>query len=143
MLVKNNTYGYSRSKKYITGRGFVDTMSSIFNNFRTSVVPAFRNVASYVAQNKDLIAKPVLGAIGSLAAKGLTAGVPALISHIANRNRLRGSEPQAPMAPYSPDDPKYKEIWQNIMIQALTTPVSNVIGSGIYGARRGAGIKTF
>lgn len=140
MLVKKNTYGYSRSKKYVTGRGFVDTMSSIFNSFRTSVVPATRNFGSYVAQNKDLIAKPVLGAIGSLAAKGLTAGVPALISHIANRNRSRGSDPQAPQAP---DDPKYKEILQNIMTQAQSTPVSNIIGSGTYGARRGAGIKTF
>ena len=93
MLVNKNIYGYSHSKKYITGRGFVDTMSSIFNSFSTSVVPAVRNVGSYVAQNKDLIAKPVLGAISSLAAKGLSAGVPALISHIANRNRSR--EPQA------------------------------------------------
>jgi len=140
MLVKKNTYGYLRSKKYITGRGFVDTMSSIFNNFRTSVAPAIRNVASYVVQNKDLIAKPVLGAIGSLAAKGLTDGVPALISHIANRNRSRGSKPQEMQVL---DDPKYKEILQNIMTQTQSTPVSNIIGSGICGTRRGAGIKTF
>lgn len=140
MLVKKNTYGYSRSKKYVTGRGFVDTMSSIFNNFRTSVAPAIRNVASYVVQNKDLIAKPVLGAIGSLAAKGLTDGVPALISHIANRNRSRGSKPQEMQVL---DDPKYKEILQNIMTQTQSTPVSNIIGSGICGVRRGAGIKTF
>jgi hypothetical protein len=140
MLVKKNTYGYSRSKKYVTGRGFVDTMSSIFNNFRTSVAPAIRNVASYVVQNKDLIAKPVLGAIGSLAAKGLTDGVPALISHIANRNRSRGSKPQEMQVL---DDPKYKEILQNIMTQTQSTPVSNIIGSGICGVRRGSGIKTF
>src|SRR5580692_3065213 len=101
MLVKKNTYGYLRSKKYITGRGFVDTMSSIFNNFRTSVAPAIRNVASYVAQNKDLIAKPVLGAIGSLAAKGLTDGVPALINRIASRNKNR----QLKTEPEIPDDP--------------------------------------
>ena len=140
MLVKKNTYGYLRSKKYITGRGFVDTMSSIFNNFRTSVAPAIRNVASYVVQNKDLIAKPVLGAIGSLAAKGLTDGVPALVSHIANRNRSRGSNPQEMQVL---DDPKYKEILQNIMTQTQSTPVSNIIGSGICSARRGSGIKTF
>jgi hypothetical protein len=146
MLVKKNTYGYLRSKKYITGRGFVDTMSSIFNNFRTSVAPAIRNVASYVVQNKDLIAKPVLGAIGSLAAKGLSDGVPALISHIANRNRSRGSKPQemhVSQATQVLDDPKYKEILQNIMTQTQSTPVSNIIGSGICSARRGSGIKTF
>ena len=107
MLVNKNTYGYSRNKKYITGRGFVDTMSSVFNSFKSSLAPAFRSVSSYVGTNKDLIAKPLLGAIGSLAATGLTAGVPALISHIANRNKNR-SEPKLP------DDPKYKEILKSL-----------------------------
>jgi hypothetical protein len=71
-----------------------------------------------------------------LAAKGLSEGVPALISHIANRNRSRGSESKIP------DDPKYKEILQSMMVTpAEATPVTNIIGSGV--RRRGAGIKTF
>ena len=152
MLVKNNTYGYSRNKRHITGRGFVDTMSSIFNSLKTSVAPAFRSVGTYVSANRDLIAKPLLGAVGSLAATGLTAGVPALLNHIVNRNRSRGSEPQIP------NDPKYKEILQSLMTPPRDTtaagvgvgpPVSNIIGSRIKPRGRrsrsysGACIKTF
>ena len=141
MLINKTTYGHSRNKKHITGRGFVDTMSSVFNSLKSSLAPAFRNVSSYVSTNKDLIAKPLLGAIGSLAATGLTAGVPALISHIANRNKKHSS-------PKIPDDPKYKEILQSLLTepqsQSVGPPVSNIIGSGTKSRRhRGAGIKTF
>ena len=136
MLINKNTHGYSRNKKLIMGRGFVDTMSRVFNSLKSSILPTFRSIGSYVSTNRDLIAKPVLGAIGSLAAKGLSEGVPALISHIANRNRSRGSETRML------DDPKYKEILQSMMMTpSETTPVTNIIGSGI--RRRGAGIKTF
>jgi hypothetical protein len=117
MLVQKNAHGYSRNKKYITGRGFVDSLSSVFNSIKASAVPAIRSIGSYVSTNKDLIAKPLLGAVGSLAATGLTAGVPALISHIMNKNRK-----QVPV-----DDPKYKEILESI----VPTPVTNIIGSGI------------
>ena len=123
MLINKTTYGYSRNKKHISGRGFVDSMSSVF-----------KNIGSYVSTNRDLIAKPLLGAIGSLAATGLTAGVPALISHISKRNQLRG-------------DPKYKEILENIISPSqatAVTPVTNIIGSGVSKVRRhGSEIKTF
>ena len=76
MLVSQNSYGFSNSKKYVEGQGFVDIMSSAFR----SVVPALKsagsNMTSYLDKNKDLIAKPVLGAIGALAATDLTAGAP-------------------------------------------------------------------
>ena len=127
MLINKNTHGYSRKKKHITGRGFVDTMSSVFNSIKSAVAsatPAVRSIASYVSTNKDLIAKPLLGAIGSLAATGLTAGVPALLSHIASRNK-------------SQMDGKSKEPLQGMM---GTPPVTNIIGNGL---RRGTGIKTF
>src|SRR5271157_201083 len=147
MLINKAPYGYSRNKKHITGRGFVDTMSSVFKSFKSSLAPVFRNVSSYVSTNKDLIAKPLLGAVGSLAATGLTAGVPALINHIANKSKNRSS-------PKIPDDPKYKEILQSLLTesQAVEPPVSNIIGSGAPGRtggstkgrrHRGAGIKTF
>lgn len=128
MLIKKNAYGYSQKKKYITGRGFVDALSNVFNSLKASAVPTLRSVVSYVSNNKDLITKPLLGAVGSLAATGLTAGVPALISHIMNKNKKQ----------VTVDDPKYKEILQSIL---PTTPVTNIIGSGI--KRRGAGIKRF
>src|ERR1700759_230646 len=132
MLINKNTYGYSRKKRYITGRGFLDAMSSVFNSFKSSIVPTFKNVASYVSTNRDLIAKPLLGAIGSLAAKG----APALINYIAKRNGNRKTETSMPSIP---DDPKYKEILQSMISEPI--PVSNVLGSGV--KRRGAGIKTF
>jgi hypothetical protein len=125
MLINKNTYGYSRNKRYIIGKGFVDSLSSIFNSLKASAIPAIRSVGSYVSDNKDLIAKPLLGAVGSLAATGLTAGVPALISHIMSRNRPRTSKP---VDPKLMEDPKYKEILQSIIAQP---PVSNIIGSGI------------
>jgi hypothetical protein len=128
MLIKKNVYGYSRNKKYITGRGFVDTLSNVFNSVKAAAVPAIRSFGSYVSNNKDLIAKPLLGAVGSLAATGLTAGIPALISHIMNKNKKQ----------VTVDDPKYKEILQSIL---PAPPVTNIIGSGV--RRRGAGIKRF
>jgi len=136
MLINENRYGYSGKKKHITGRGFVDAMSSVFNSLKSSVAPALRSFGNYVSTNRDLIAKPVLGALGSLAATGLTAGVPALLKHIANRNKSQASEAKIV------DDPKYKEILQGmIMTPSQQTPVTNIIGSGV--RRRGAGIKKF
>ena len=44
-------------------------------------------MSNCLADNKILIAKPVLGAIGSLAATELAAGIPAIISHISSRDR--------------------------------------------------------
>lgn len=130
MLVQKRALGYSRKKKHITGRGFVDSLSSIFNSIKASAVPAMRSIGSYVSNNKDLITKPLLGAVGSLAATGLTAGVPALLSHIMRRKQV---------------DPKYKEILENLAPpppQASTSPVTNIIGSG-HRRKRGAGIKKF
>ena len=76
MLTKTETHGYSSNRKYVVGSGFMD-----------SLMPALRGVGSYISDNKDLIAKPLLGAVGTLAATGLTTGVPALLSRIMNRNR--------------------------------------------------------
>ena len=129
MLINKNRYGYSKYKRHITGRGFVDT---------------FKNIASFVSSNKDLVAKPLLSAVGTLAATGLTSGVPALLSRISNRNKGKSAKQKIP------DDPKYKEILQNMMTrQSEPAPVTNIIGSGARGRtgdglrRSGAGIKTF
>ena len=65
-----NARGYSCKKKYIIVRGFVDALSNVFNSLKASAGPALRGIGSYVSNNKDLIAKPLLGAVGSLAATG-------------------------------------------------------------------------
>jgi len=129
MLIKNNAYGYSQKKKYITGGGFVDALSSVFNSLKASAVPTIISIGSYVSNNKDFIAKPLLSAVCSLAATGLTAGVPALISHIMNKKKKQ----------VTVNDPKYKEMLQTIL--PMTTPVTNMIGSGV--KKRGAVIKRF
>ena len=77
----------------------------------------FKTVGNYVSDNKDLIAKPILGALGSLAATGLATGIPTIISHIANRNKKKHiGNPVLQQEIVSENvEPKYKEILQNIV----------------------------
>ena len=56
MIIYNRPHGYSKNKKYIIGRGFVDLIYSIFNFLRSAASPLLRNAASYISTNKDLIA---------------------------------------------------------------------------------------
>ena len=125
MLISRNSYGYSNKKKYVTGRGFIDSLSNVFkqlgNSFRASAVPAIKNIGSYVLENEDLIAKPVLGAIGSFAATGLSAGVPAILKHIASRNRNKApATPSVSESMSISEDVKYREILNNIMNNNVT-----------------------
>ena len=75
MIITKRTHGYGSRRKYIHGRGFIDSLTS-----------SLKNIGSYVYQNKDLIAKPVLGAFGNLAATGLTEGTKLIANRIANKN---------------------------------------------------------
>ena len=159
MLVNRNRYGFSGKKKHVTGTGFVDSLSSIFNFIKASAAPIFKSVGNYVADNKDLIAEPVLGAIGSLAATELSARIPAIISHIAKRNMIKnngsngsnGNKQTVQQEVLSENlEPKYKEILQNIVKSKnnstgsgsngsnsnsrstnMSNPLTNIIGSGI------------
>src|SRR5579863_1782641 len=127
MLINNKVHGYSKKKKYVVGRGFVDSLSSIFNSVKASAMPALQRVGSYVANNKELILKPVVGAIGDLAATGLTKGVSAIVAHIANKSKNR----QLKTDPEIAKDPKYMEILQSILTSVPPEiPVTNTIGSG-------------
>lgn len=106
--------GYLSQRKYIQGSGFID-----------SVLSSARSIGSYIAQNKDLIAKPLLGAVGNLAAAGLTEGGIALLNRIKNKNKNQM---------HNKLDAKSQEILQNIIegkTSAAATPVTNIIGSGI------------
>jgi hypothetical protein len=159
MLVDKKSYGFSSNKKYIEGQGFVDTMSSAFRSVVTALKSVGSTITSYMSENKDLITKPVLGAIGALAATGLTVGVPTLISHIVNRNKGKNRPPSGPLvSPISsgsmvvpqdsalfhslesspekeiPEKEKYKEILNNLMhaiARSPTPPVTSIIGSGL------------
>ena len=128
--------GYSSNKKFIYGSGFGECEGAGF-------MDTLKYIGSYVSQNKDLIAKPLLGAVGNLAAAGLTEGGKALL------NRLMVSKKKST----AQLDAKSQEILQSIINEHI--PVTNVIGSGARGSRlgvepsaqnrryqtRGAGIK--
>ena len=53
MIVNQKSKAYSSKRTTIHGRRFVDTL---------------KGIGSYVYQNKDLIAKPMLGAVGDIGA---------------------------------------------------------------------------
>jgi hypothetical protein len=115
MIITKRNRGYSSRRKYIQGKGFVDSL---------------RSIGSYIAQNKDLIAKPLLGAVGNLGAFGLEEGGRALLTHIINKKRddkvtLNNSDlPKL--------SPKGKEILESIINgQRGNNPVTNIIGSGL------------
>ena len=101
---RNRNRGYSSHRKRIEGKGFVDSI---------------RSIGSYIAQNKDLIAKPLLGAVGNLAAAGLTEGGIALLNRIKRNQRTKNNQL----------DGKSQEILHSII--EGSTPVTNIIGSGI------------
>ena len=140
MFVNTVRYGYS-NKKYVSGRGLVDSMSSAFsqigNAFKSSAGTVFKSIGSYLSKNKDLIAKPILGAVGSLGAAALTASVPAAIAAIQairNKKQLPAQLPaQSPVPVPIPENVKYKEILKNILDAQPPSmvPVTNIIGSGI------------
>jgi hypothetical protein len=109
MIIKKKDRSYTAHKKYIQGKGFLDTLSS-----------TLRNVGSYMVQNKDLIAKPMLGAVGNLAAFGLTEVGKQQLTRLLNKNN------KAKTTELSPKD---LQIIQNILPNNL--PTTNVIGSGI------------
>src|SRR6476619_5673742 len=115
MIITKRNKGYSSKRKYIQGKGFVDSL---------------RSIGSYIAQNKDLIAKPILGAVGNLGAFGLTEGGKALITHLINKKR------DNKVSVNNPDitklSSKRNKILENIInSKSNNNPVSNIIGSGI------------
>ena len=119
MIIKKKDQSYTTHKKYIQGKGFLDSLSS-----------TLRNVGSYLSQNKDLIAKPMLGAVGNLAAFGLTELGKQQLSRLINKNNKSKTTELSP---------KDLEIIQNILPNSLSdkvaltksVPTTNIIGSGI------------
>ena len=137
MIVNKTKYGYSNRKKHVTGRGCVESLSNVFNSLKSSATPVLKSIGNYIVENKDLLAKPLLGAVGSLAATGLATGVPALLAHIANRNRKKNNANTLMQQEVVGEnlEPKYKEILQNIINSkrndSFSNPLTNIIGSGI------------
>ena len=84
IIKKNQTYTSKRkmqtdgpitSKRVMVyGYGFVDSL---------------QNIGSYIAQNKDLIAKPMLSAVGEIEALALTEGSKALIKKLSAEKKKK------------------------------------------------------
>ena len=111
MLIIHRKHSYRANRKYVQGRGFVDSLTS-----------SLKSIGSYVSQNKDLIAKPLMGAVGNLAATALEEGIKAAVRHTINRKNTQNTT--------LPLDAKGDAILQNI-IDGSDIPVANIIGSGI------------
>jgi hypothetical protein len=118
MLIYNKSHSYSSNRKYVQGKGFMDSLKS---------------VGSYISQNKDLIAKPLLGAAGDLAAFGVLEGGKAAINSIMNKKKKKENSNIDPGL-----SAKQIEILKSIMTSESDTsinqsqiPVGNIIGSGI------------
>ena len=115
MIVKRVKHGYSNKRKYVQGAGFFDTLKSI---------------GSYISQNKDLIAKPLLGAVGNLGALGIEKGIPELISYIKNKKKEKSDYIDTNRL-----SPSGVEILNSILKKDQnpnndSIPVSNIIGNG-------------
>src|SRR5271163_4281243 len=115
MIITKRNPGYSSTRKYIQGKGFVDSL---------------RSIGSYVVQNKDLIAKPMLGAVGNVGAFALTEGVKALTTHLINKKQ--NEKVSVNNSDFHQLSPKENEILQSLINgQSSGSPVTNIIGSGL------------
>src|SRR5881628_4211155 len=98
MIVPRNRSRYTTDRKLILGRGLMDSFSNIFKSIKPTLWNAGNNIGSFLKQNKDLLLKPIIGAVGDLAATGISKGVPALFTHIINRRAqkqlLKQQKPQ-------------------------------------------------
>ena len=97
MIVKKKNRMYTSKRTMIHGQGYVDVL---------------KGIGSYMFENKDLIAKPMMGAVGNLAALALTQGGKSIINRLAKEKELK---------------PEAKQIIADIMRPS----VNNIIGSGI------------
>lgn len=96
MIERKKCTNYYKRAKHIRGLGFRD----IFNS-----------IGSYVGQNKDLIAKPLLSAAGNALGYAVQEGTKALMQKIISKRQNNNN----------------KELIQKI----ANKPVEHIIGSGI------------
>jgi len=81
MIVQKKNYMYTNKRKYVEGSGFMN------------------DVGSYILENKDLIAKPLLGAVGNIGAIALTEGSKWALNKLINNRTdakvvVQGSVPK-------------------------------------------------
>lgn len=109
MLVRKKNIMYTTGRKKVIGRGFIENL---------------KGIGSYIFQNKDLIAKPMLEAVGNIGALAATEGARAIINRLKNKNKKQISS--------SPN--KSQEIINKLtqpLQQSQENSIGNIIGSGI------------
>ena len=88
----------------------------------------------HISQNKDLLAKALMGAVGNLGALAVTEGGKSVLNHLLTKSN-RNKSTDKPKNDITQMDPKYIEILQKFVDTSSTSnssiPTSNVIGSGI------------
>ena len=92
MIVKKKNYMYTNKRKYVEGSGFMN------------------DVGSYILENKDLIAKPLLGAVGNIGALALTEGSRWAVNKLMNSR----DDAHAGLATSSKLDAKSKQIIEEL-----------------------------
>lgn len=105
MIERKKTYMYTSKRKMVHGRGFIDTL---------------KGIGSYIYENRDLLAKPMLSAVGNVGALALTEGSKALINKLKEKQLQKESPTHLT-----------KESQQILNSLMNPTPVGNIIGSGI------------
>jgi len=73
MIIKKKNQMYTSKRTMIHGYGYVDTL---------------KGIGSYIAQNRDLLAKPMLSAVGELGGFALNEGGKALIKRLTAEKKL-------------------------------------------------------
>ena len=99
MMERKKPKNYSKRVKHVRGLGFRDMLT---------------NIGSYIGQNKDLLAKPLLSAAGNALGYAVQEGSRAIMNKILSKKR----EPP----------PNRIEI-ENIINKNI--PAENILGSGI------------
>lgn len=109
MIERKKNRMYTSKRKNILGGGFMDTL---------------RGIGSYIYQNKDLLAKPMLSAVGDLGGLALTEVGKATMKKIINKKSNEKNSQPSQLSIQS------QQIL-NSLSQPRQSPIGNIIGSGI------------
>src|SRR5258708_2025800 len=146
MIIPKTRFRYTTDRKLIVGKGFLDSFS--FSNIFKTIKPAFNSFGTFIKQNKDQLLKPIIGAVGDLAATGISKGIPTLLSHIINRRKQKQVSNLQEQQPPPVVDKKVNEILNSILSREVTdirssipttreeVPTTNIIGDGIQSCTR-------
>jgi hypothetical protein len=80
MIVKKKNQMYTSKRTMVYGSGFLDTL---------------KDIGSYILRNKDLLAKPMLSAVGEIGGLALTEASKALINKLTTDKKKKELDPNS------------------------------------------------